>query len=64
MKQLLLAILLLLTFSVHALTVEDEISMLEAARDYQIDVISTIGYSTDDHIILKRIEGRRTTEGS
>jgi len=55
MKHLLLCILLLVSTTVGALTIEEEIDALVVARDFHIDIISNIGYSVEDHHILIRI---------
>ena len=55
MRQLLLAALLLFSVSASALTVEEEITALIIAKDYQLDVIALTGSSAKDVGTLERI---------
>lgn len=54
-RQFLLAILILISSSTNALTVEDEIYALQVAREYQIDLMTVTGVNAKEISTLERI---------
>lgn len=55
MRQLLLAALLLISVSASALTVEEEITALQIAKEYQLDVMTVTGINAEEIGTLERI---------